>query len=673
MSKVIKIVIGLFIVAVIGVVAVISTLDVNQYKGELIEAVEQATGRKLQIGSDLQFAISFIPTVVIEDVKFSNASWGSKPEMLSLKKFEVEVALLPLLSGNIQINRVILLEPDILLETNKKGLANWELASNKTEDTTSPSSESGTSLPSIVIEEVHIENAKIHYKDGVTGQETKVKIENIELKSNGDNNPLSLIMKVAYNEIPIEINGTIGRLKKLIKNDNYPLDLVINVSDANIGLKGIVAQPMDGKGLDVDLSFNVDSLTKLSKLTGNDLPKLGPVNFTGKIVDANGSYSIKTMKLLLGKTDLSGDITANISGKHPAITADFNSNIIDLIELGGGEDKTTKQESKDRLFSSEPLPIASLRSVNANVTINAKQIKTSSLILEKTKIVVTLKNGNLSIKPLSTLIAGGSLNGNISLNTSGKTAALVTDMTIKGLEPSQIGDLKNKISGVATDVTIKVNGNGNSVSQIMAGLNGKFLITSSKGVVKGAGISAANTGLLAMLNPTTKSNAETQVECVVVNFDIKDGIATTDKGIALATRQMSVVGSGIIDLKTEKLDINIKPHAREGMGLNAGQLAGMVKVGGTLANPKPGVDTTAALTTGLSATTALATGGLSMLAQGLLDRTTADANPCATALGQKSTTTNSQKEQKSSTTDKKTDSTKETDSTVTDKLKSWFR
>lgn len=674
MGKIIKIIVSLFVVAGIGIVAVISTLDVNQYKGELIKAVEQATGRELQIGSDLQLALSLIPTVVVENVKFSNASWGSKPEMVSLNKFEIEIALLPLLSGSVQVNRLILLEPDILLEINKKGLANWEFTGKKTAETASPASESEAALPTIIINEIHIENAKILYKDGVTGQETKLTIENIDLKSKGDNEPLSLILKAAYNEIPIEVNGTIGRLKKLADNDNYPLDLMIHVSDASIGLKGMIARPMDGTGLDIDLSFNVDSLSKLSKLAGNDLPKVGPVSFTGKLADSKDSYSIKMMQLLLGKTDLSGDIVVNSSGKqHPAINAKLSSNLIDLIELGGSEDKSTKKDGKDRLFSSKPLPLESLKSVNANIEVTAKQIKTSSLVLEKTTFVVTLHNSDLSIKPLSTQLAGGSLNGNISLNTSGKTATLVTDITLKGLEPSQFRDLKNKISGGITDVSIDVKGKGNSISQIMAGLNGQLLIKSGKSTVKGSGFSMANTGLLTMLNPTIKSSTETQIECFVVNFDIKDGIATANQGLALATHQMSIVGSGTIDLKSEKLDIHIKPHAREGVGLSAGKLAGMLKVGGTLANPEPSVDTIATLTTGLSATTAVATGGLSLLAQGLLDRTTADADPCATALGKKPAKTPTKKAPEPSDTKKSEEQAKDTGSTITDKVKGWFR
>ena len=666
MSKIIKIVSGVFVVIVLTVVVVISTLDVNQYKGEIIEVAEKATGRKLQIGGDLQFALSFVPTVVIEDVKFSNASWGSEPEMLSLNKFEVQISLLALLGGNIQINRVVLLDPKILLETNKKGLGNWVFSSTKTDQEVATESEDSSST--IVINEVHLENAKIIYKDGITGKETKLVIDKIVTESDSADDPLSVIMKVAYNELPIEVKGTLGSLKQLTGNDNYPIDLVVNISDAKFALKGQIAKPMDGKGVDIKVSFNVDSLSQLSELAGSDLPELGPVSFTGEVSDSKGSYSVKIMKLLLGKTDLSGDVTANLSGKTPEITANLNSKLIDLIELTGDEQQVAKEAPKERLFSSEPLPLESLKSVNANVTISAEKIKTSSLVLDSTKVGITLKNGNLIIKPLSILLAGGSMNGTLGLNASGKTATLMTDITIKGIEPSLLGDLKDKISGATTDVSIKVKGRGNSVSQIMAGLNGQLLLQSAKGELKGSGASTATTDLLTMLNPMAKSSGGTQLDCAVVNFNIKNGIATANKGIAVSMTQMNVIGSGTIDLKTEKLDIGINPQAREGVGISAGQLADLVRLGGTLANPKPTTDVKAALSTGLSATTAIATGGLSLLAQGLLDRSTADDNPCATALGLKPATTGS----KNSSTGKAVNTAKDAGSATLNKLKSLF-
>ena len=101
---------------------------------------------------------------------------------------------------------------------------------------------------------------------------------------------------------------------------------------------------------------------------------------------------------------------------------------------------------------------------------------------------------------------------------------------------------------------------------------------------------------------------------------------------------MNVIGSGTIDLKTEKLDIGITPKAREGTGISVGQLAELVRVRGTLANPKPGVDTMAALKAGAGAGAALATGGSINIGTGLIWINHLQMKiPCAIALGQKPT------------------------------------
>ena len=128
------------------------------------------------------------------------------------------------------------------------------------------------------------------------------------------------------------------------------------MSDAKIGLHGQVAKPMEGKGLDLELSFNVASLSKLSKLAGTELPTLGPISLTGKLSDGKSSYSIKSLKLQAGKTDLSGDLTANLAGKRPALTVNLSSNMIDLVELSGGEAVAKKKQRKRACFHQSPCP-----------------------------------------------------------------------------------------------------------------------------------------------------------------------------------------------------------------------------------------------------------------------------------------------------------------------------
>ncbi|HJS30484.1 MAG TPA: AsmA family protein, partial [Alphaproteobacteria bacterium] len=65
------------VVAVGGAIVYVSTIDFNQYKGLISDQVKQATGRDLAIKGELKLAIGLSPAVAVEDVTFSNASWGS--------------------------------------------------------------------------------------------------------------------------------------------------------------------------------------------------------------------------------------------------------------------------------------------------------------------------------------------------------------------------------------------------------------------------------------------------------------------------------------------------------------------------------------------------------------------------------------------------------------------
>ncbi len=165
----------------------------------------------------------------------------------------------------------------------------------------------------------------------------------------------------------------------------------------------------------------------------------------------------------------------------------------------------------------------------------------------------------------------------------------------------------------------------------------------------------------------------------MINLDIKGGIAKADKGIAINTTKMSILGSGIIDLKTEKLDINIDPQARKGVGLSTSSLAELVSVSGTLANPKIVPNTKAALKKALSA----GQGGLSVLTGGLFDKESeteaATGDPCQIALGikpkKKATTTTTEKtktESEKSTTQKATDKVKDAGTAIKDTFKGLF-
>lgn len=99
-------------------------MDVNDYKPQLIKAVEDATGRKLQIG-DIQASLFPWVGVSLGDIRLSNREGFSERDFLVAKNLHIKVALLPLLSKQIEIKHFELSGPVLFLEKNADGETNW--------------------------------------------------------------------------------------------------------------------------------------------------------------------------------------------------------------------------------------------------------------------------------------------------------------------------------------------------------------------------------------------------------------------------------------------------------------------------------------------------------------------------------------------------------------------
>ena len=119
----------IIILAIVGYFAV-RNFDLNQYKSYAADFVARETGRELVINGDAKLGISLVPTVIINDVALSNASWARQPEMIRVKQLEVKINILALLKKRIVIDKILLDGPEIYLETSADGAQNWVFGSS---------------------------------------------------------------------------------------------------------------------------------------------------------------------------------------------------------------------------------------------------------------------------------------------------------------------------------------------------------------------------------------------------------------------------------------------------------------------------------------------------------------------------------------------------------------
>lgn len=83
------------------------------------------------------------------DLTLGNPEWSKTPQMASLKKVELRLSPLALLSQTVDIPRINLTEPSASLERLADGRANWTFTFDPKDPNAEPSAGRWTSVPSV--------------------------------------------------------------------------------------------------------------------------------------------------------------------------------------------------------------------------------------------------------------------------------------------------------------------------------------------------------------------------------------------------------------------------------------------------------------------------------------------------------------------------------------------
>ena len=591
--------VALVVLAIIGVVIVVNSIDFNQYRGEIAAQVQKATGRSLTIKGDLKASIfSLTPSIKVNDVTFANATWGSKPQMATIGTFGADVQLIPLLSKDIRINRIVLENANILLETDKQGKGNWAFdAPGNTNTKPAPGAAPGatptptqasSAAPLPHVGEIVIKNFTLTYRDGVTGGQNKVELKNLSAKSSSSTSPIDLDMEADYNGQTVKIDGKLGAVADLLAGDKpYLVKL-----DTKIGNSEIKA----------DMTAMLKGTPKLSGKI--DIPTL----------------DIKQLQSLAGNDGGKGGSGGGSSSGGSS----------------GGAAKSGGAKS-NKLFSDDPIDVSVLRAAEADLNVRGGKMVFDKITAEDLAANINLKGGRLAIKPLTVKLAGNVLNADAVIDgSSGKPAVninLVTRKTDIGALLQMFGS--DKIIEGSADVDVALTGAGGSAHAIASGLNGKTSVVMNEGRINNKYLKLAAADLMKVIDPWAPKEDETKLNCLLSKFDIKSGVATSEVNV-VDTAAFSVTAGGRMNLGPETIDMVVDPRPKNQSMMN---VAVPIKVTGALADPDFMPDP-AAVAKGVMGAIGgyVAGGGMAGALAGMVGGSKEEAakNPCVSAVSAKS-------------------------------------
>ncbi len=310
--RVILIVLALIVLIPLGGFAVFAlTFDPDGVKPRIEQAVKRATGRDLALNGRLGLKLSLWPTIEARDVAFANVAGGSRPQMATLERLEAQIALLPLLRRTVEIDRLVLVKPDILLETDAQGRPNWrfgpEVPSQTLPKTQSPSAPAAPLA--IGVRQMTVDGGTLTWRDGRTGRSTRIDLADAAIRADSADSPVDVALHASYAGAPFALTGETGSLARLrdpAATTPWPVRLALEAANAKLGLDGALSQPMQGRGYHAKLDGVVPDLAALAPFFRRAiLPPLHDVRVAAEIADAGeGVPGVNGLALRAGASDL---------------------------------------------------------------------------------------------------------------------------------------------------------------------------------------------------------------------------------------------------------------------------------------------------------------------------------------------------------------------------------
>lgn len=338
--------ISIVVLILLAIVIVPQVFDPNDYRGQISELVQQKTGRDLQLNGDL--SVSVFPWLGIRTQGLSL----SQPEQIGGAMVQVETAqlrlkIMPLLSKRVEIDTVILEQPQLRFITLENGINSLTgLAEETAEEQAAEAEPASPEMAlALVIQGVELTDGSLEWDDRQAKQRYQV-------------NDLQLITGnlIGNSLADIELSGT-----------------MLDLSDPSVDVQPLEFS-VDGQAL-----INTDSLL----VTAKDL--VTAVDYADYQLGAEiGDFSFDTTNSKLAVNTLSLDVNAaNIAEQTLQATTTINTLAFDLSSTQIALDALAVNAE----FADQPIKL-NIPSISANLDNQSASIATTELISNDLSVLV---------------------------------------------------------------------------------------------------------------------------------------------------------------------------------------------------------------------------------------------------------------------------------------------
>jgi AsmA protein len=629
MKKTIKYVLfglgGLLALVIVVATVFALTFDPNRYKDDIERIAKERTGRTLKLAGNLEVAVWPALGAKVNGLTLSERN--SDRQFLAFDSAHVSVALLPLMRGEVIVDRVRVAGLKAELVKGKDGRWNFDdLMQAQGEKPAAKKAAPEEKAPvRFDIAGVNIERSAVVYRDLASGQE--VALSDLELSTGRLSDRAD--GKLKFSGTARGRNPDVDA--KLQLAGQYRVDLPAKsyaVSGFEAQVKGMLAkEPLEAKVSAPKLQITADS-AKGEAVTAELKMKAGARSIDAKLKLGGIEGSAKALSvpqlaadLTLGLPELpqktvqvpiSGSLRADLEKQtaNADLALKFDESSI-KAKLGLAKftpasyvfDLDIDRLNLDRYFppakpaaqpaggqkpapaQDTPVDLSGLKGLNANGKLRLGALQVRGLKLANVQAQLRAADGRAELAPHSAELYEGTLSGAISLQAGGNRVSMKETLSKVAIGPL-LKDLAEKdILEGRGNVAIDVSSSGPTVESLKKALAGSARLNLRDGAVKGFNLTEILRKARSALGreasePTQTADKSQRTDFTELNatFSIKNGVAHNED-LEVKAPLFRITGAGDVDIPAASIDYTAKatvvPTVKGQGGAELERLAGV--------------------------------------------------------------------------------------------------
>lgn len=524
-------------------------VDEDRLMALAADTLEQRTGATLTVNGGASF--SLLPRIALELDEVELALPGESQPDLSARSLDIGVQLMPLFSGKVEIEALLL-----------KGLL-----------VNVPPTPKQPAIDTSAMSDAEL--------DAYYAARREALAEAGQHGGAGDALALPMALEVGH------LSLANSRVVLLAEGNGEPTVIDIDRLEANdLNLEGrpvpfklaLILPPGDGVDpikVNLDTTFTLDAQAQTLTLPALSATVTGATTQALKL-NATGTADIQRLaadldlQLAIGAAKGQGTLRY-AAFESPQIDANLHFNQLSpaLLALAGPEAASEEDDAEEASSGDEPLPLDTLRAIDSRVDLRVDTASVDAHDITNLQLKLRAVDGVVRINRLSGEVHGGELSMSATIDGKHNSARLQTRGSLTGLDIPQLLqalEAEPTVSGKA-NLNWELASSGATSNALRRKLHGPIALHTSNLVLHGMGIERMLCKTVALVNREQLADdlpTDSTFEALTVDIQVEEGVARLTP-LRAELPHVALTGTGDIDLATLGFEAVFKASLDQGL------------------------------------------------------------------------------------------------------------